>query len=315
MRANLGTISVSHPECALHLPFPGHPDRPERLAAALAGAVGTGFTAREASLGEDVALEAIRRVHDGSLARRLKEACGRAPGIFDSPDNPISRQTYRAAWRAVAAGVESVELVREGHAGVVWVAVRPPGHHARRDRAMGFCFFNTVAIAAAACLEAGLGPVAIVDFDVHHGNGTQEFFWRSSDVFYLSVHRRPFYPGSGGADEEGEGPGLGFTRNIPLAAGADDEVFCGALAVGLEDIHAALVPQVWLVSAGFDAHIADPVGGMTVTSGGFGKVGQLIAAAADESPVIAVLEGGYDPGAVEESVHEFLQGLVEAAAP
>ncbi len=254
-------------------------------------------------------LRAIGAVHDGSLAARLQEACRSAPGVFDSDDNPVSEGTYRAALAAVASAVAAAEEVGTGGAPRLWVPVRPPGHHALRERAMGFCFFNNAAIAAEELLALGIGPVAVVDFDVHHGNATQAHFWERGDVFYLSVHRYPAYPGTGAGDEVGSGAGRGMTRNYPLAAGADDEAYCGALAAGLEDVLSAMAPSAWVVSAGFDAHREDPLGGMAVTDSGFGTIGGLLNEAAGKSPVLAVLEGGYAPEALSRSVRSFLMAL------
>ncbi len=309
MRATSRLVVATHPDCALHRPFPGHPERPERLRAALAGGEGVAARALEVGIDEAAALRAIAAVHDAALASRLREACAAAPGVFDSDDNPISAGSYRAALAAVAATLAGVEEAGAGGADRVWVPVRPPGHHALRDRAMGFCFFNNAAIAAEELLALGLGPVAIVDFDVHHGNATQAHFWERGDVFYLSVHRYPAYPGTGAGDEVGAGPGRGFTRNYPLAAGAEDEAYCGALAAGLEDALAALHPAAWVVSAGFDAHREDPIGGMRVTDAGFGAIGAMVGEAAGKSPVLTVLEGGYAPEALARSVRSFLLGL------
>ena len=259
----------------------------------------------------DRALAAVARVHDAALARRLDAACrGSTPAVFDCADNSISAGTYRAAVAAVRTTLAAVDAVLEDRAPVAWAAVRPPGHHALRARAMGFCFFNNAAIAAEELLARGARSVAVVDIDVHHGNGTQEHFWARRDVFYLSLHRYPFYPGSGAADEIGGGEGRGFTRNFPLAAGADDDVYVAALAAGVEDVMRVTSPDAWVLSAGFDAHVADPLGGMAVTSVGFERVGRMLRAAAAGKPVVAVLEGGYQLTALVESVHAFLTGVV-----
>jgi acetoin utilization deacetylase AcuC-like enzyme len=300
---------VTHPLCLRHVPAPGHPERPARLTAALQGAQKAGWRQVEATFAEEKALAAVAQVHDGQLASRLAQACQRAPIFFDSADNPVSADTYLAALAAVACVLEGIEILQEGKAPAVFAAVRPPGHHATRSRAMGFCFFNNVAIAAERACQLGLGPVAIVDFDVHHGNGTQELFYSRSDVFYLSLHRYPFYPGTGTGEEIGSGQGLGFTRNFPLAAGADDDTFREALAYGLQELSKSLRPRLWLVSAGFDAHQLDPLGGMNVSTKGFWAMGQLLRQAAGESPILAVLEGGYHLQALEDSVAAFLRGL------
>jgi acetoin utilization deacetylase AcuC-like enzyme len=302
-------LVLTHADCGQHVPAPGHPERPARLEAALEGARLAGFTPEECELAEEEVLAAVGWVHDPQLAERLAAACGNAPTFFDSPDNPVSQGTYRAAVAAVGCALAGLQAIRQGRASRVFAALRPPGHHATRSRAMGFCFFNNVAVAAEAACRAGLAPVAVVDFDVHHGNGTQELFYHRDDVFYLSVHRYPFYPGTGGAQEIGVGRGKGFTRNFPLAAGADDATYLEALAAGLEELQKTLTPRVWLVSAGFDAHQWDPLGGMEVTTQGFGRIGALLHQVAGEAPVLAVLEGGYSLRALTEGVAAFCRNL------
>ncbi len=277
----------------------------------MAGARQAGARLAPAEIDDARVLAAVGRVHEDGLARRLAEACdGATPAVFDCPDNPISSGTYRAALAAVRVALAGVDAVVEGRARVAWANVRPPGHHALRARAMGFCFFNNAAIAAEELRARGARAVAVVDLDVHHGNGTQDHFWTRPDVFYLSLHRYPFYPGSGAGDEIGAGDGRGFTRNFPLAAGADDDVYLAALTAGVEDVMRITSPDAWVISAGFDAHVADPLGGMAVTSTGFEKMGRLLRDAAAGRPVVAVLEGGYQLAALAESVHAFLGGLV-----
>ena len=295
--------------------MPGHPERPQRLEAAVAGAAMAGAKPLDVEVDEQRALAAIGRVHDPGLAERLREACRRGPGLFDSPDNPISEGTFGAAVAAVAAALAAADALLDGRSECAWVPVRPPGHHALRNRAMGFCFFNNVAVTAEELLARGVGPVAIVDFDVHHGNGTQEHFWTRSDAYFLSLHHFPFYPGSGSADEIGAGEGRGFTRNVPLAGGADDAIYGEALGMGLDDLLRAVRPQAWLVSAGFDAHVDDPLGGMAVTEAGFAEFGRLIRGAAGSAPVLAVLEGGYRLDALRSSVQAFLEGLQDRVTP
>ncbi len=309
MRATATTVVATHRACLAHVPFPGHPERPERLAAAVQGAEAGGAAHIRVPVDEGSVLRALDRVHEPGLAGRLRDACDRAPAIFDSPDNPISDGTYRASVAAVACALAAADAVVRGDASSAFAAARPPGHHATRDRAMGFCFFNNAALAAEALLECGCGPVALVDFDVHHGNGSQAHFWERADVFYLSVHRYPFYPGSGAATEIGSGRGRGFTRNFPLAAGAGDDAYVGALAAGLEELLSTVRPGGWVVSAGFDAHRDDPLGGMDVTDAGFSAIGALLGEARLESPLVAVLEGGYNPEALRRSVRAFVMGL------
>jgi acetoin utilization deacetylase AcuC-like enzyme len=305
---------ATHEDCLLHEPFPGHPERPRRLQAALAGATLAGAERVPVSVNDDAVLEAVARVHSPTLAGRLREACKEAPRTFDCEDNPISAGTYRAAIAAVATCLAAADRVVTGSVRKIFAAVRPPGHHALRDRAMGFCYFNNAAIATEALLAAGIGPVAIVDLDAHHGNGTQQHFYARSDVFYLSLHCFPAFPGSGAGDETGSGDGAGFTRNLPLAAGAGDEIYREALVTGVTDLLAAMAPAVWVVSAGFDAHRDDPLGHMNVSDAGFFALGRVLSGMTGGSPLLALLEGGYDLKALQRSVCAFLSGLSGHAA-
>jgi len=309
MRATAQTHVATHDECSSHLPTPGHPERPERLRAAVEGASSAGAAALPVEIDEAKILAAVGRVHEAGYPGRLRDASARAPQIFDTPDNPVSSGSYRAALAAAGCSLAAADAVLAGDADTVFVAVRPPGHHAQHAKAMGYCFFNNVAVAAEELLARGCGPVAIVDFDVHHGNGTQDHFWERDDAFFLSVHRYPFYPGTGAGDEIGEGRGRGHTRNFPLASGADDETYTEAVAAGLEEILRMGAPRAWLISAGFDAHGDDPLGGMQVSDEGFGAIGKMLGQARRGSPLVAVLEGGYRPEALQRSVRAFLTGV------
>jgi len=264
---------------------------------------------------EDDTLGVVRWLHEEEYVRRFRTAVAAAPGQLDGPDTPVSQGTFRAA--ATAAGVAvraSMELVN-GRLDRAFLAIRPPGHHALPHRAMGFCFFNNAALAAEIVARAWQVPVLIVDFDVHHGNGTQAIFWERADVGYLSIHRHPFYPGTGTADETGSGRGAGTTRNIPLAEGAGDDLFASAVEAGLEELGGRLRPAVIVVSAGFDAHMDDPVGGLGVSEEGFRRIGQTLTQAAEAwagGRILALLEGGYHPGATARSATAWIEGLAGA---
>jgi acetoin utilization deacetylase AcuC-like enzyme len=195
--------------------------------------------------------------------------------------------------------------------------LRPPGHHATRDRGMGFCLLNNVAVGAAHALERGLKRVAIVDWDVHHGNGTQDIFWTDPRVLYISLHQAPFYPGTGARDEVGEGPGRGFTLNVPLSEGATSAVFHRAFERAIVPALRAFAPELVLISAGFDAHARDPLASMLVDESAYGSMAASLAGVAAESAggrIGLVLEGGYDLSAIELSLTASLRGLFGQAS-
>jgi acetoin utilization deacetylase AcuC-like enzyme len=300
------------PEVLRHDPGPLHPETAERLEAVVSALRTSGAAFGSPPIPERTGA-ALSRLHDGEYVRRFGEACRTAPpdtagvfSLFDSADNPISAGSFDAAFRCAALTLAAVDVVLSGRADTVFVAGRPPGHHALADTAMGFCFFNTVGVVARDLIVThGLSRVLIADFDVHHGNGTQHAFWEDGRVAYLSVHRFPFYPGTGAADEAGSGPGRGTTVNVPLPAGSGDARYAGAFAAALERLADRFRPEFILVSAGFDAHVRDPMGGMCVTTEGFSWMTRAlldVASTHAEGRIVSVLEGGYDLDALGASV-------------
>ena len=286
---------------------PHHPESAHRVEVVV-GALRRDGHRIEAPDAPERTLAAVERVHDAEYVRRFADLCKIAPedapgpfSLFDCPDNPISAATFEASLRAVSLTLAATDAVVAGRAASVFVAARPPGHHALQSRAMGFCFLNTIAIAAKDLIEHhGVARVLVADFDVHHGNGTQELFWEDGRVAYLSVHRYPFYPGTGAADEEGAGRGRGTTKNVPLPRGAGDTAYAGGFASALETLSERFRPEVVLVSAGFDAHGFDPIGGMRVSTEGFAWMTRALEDVAGTfagGRVVSLLEGGYDPAA------------------
>ena len=231
----------------------------------------------------------------------------------------MSSGSYEAALRAAGGVLEACERVLAGEWSNAFCAVRPPGHHAERDEAMGFCLFNNVALAAAALrARHGLARVAILDWDVHHGNGTQHLFERDGSVFYASLHQWPFYPGTGAADERGLGPGEGTTLNCPLAAGAGDAEWIGALEERVLPELAAFAPEFVLISAGFDAHRLDPLAGMRLSERAYAEMSARmleLAARSAQGRLVSVLEGGYHLSALASCVETHLAALTEHARP
>ena len=255
--------------------------------------------------------EELLRVHDAAHVDAMAATSGRA--VMLDADTFTSPESYEIARLAAGAVVQAVEHALDARE-TAFALVRPPGHHAERDKAMGFCLFNNVAVAAAAAIARGLSRVAVVDIDVHHGNGTQWMFYAEPKVLYVSTHQFPFYPGTGAADETGTGAGKGFTFNVPLAAGATDADYAAAYRTiaGVIDKYA---PELLLVSAGFDAHEDDPLASMRMTSAGYAAVVKSLADAAARAgcPMALVTEGGYDLAALRACVDASLTALQREA--
>jgi acetoin utilization deacetylase AcuC-like enzyme len=299
------------PRSADHLTPPGHPERVERFE--VMQVVVDEFRARGGAVvtPQPVTDDQLLRVHGAAYVARIRQTAGRATQL--DPDTYTSPLTVEAAMLAAGAAVQAVDRVLDGARGTRALAVvRPPGHHAERDKAMGFCVFNNIAIAAAHARARGLSRVAIVDYDVHHGNGTQWSFYTDPSVLFVSSHQFPFYPGTGAVDEIGSDAGRGFTVNLPVAAGATDADLERLYAQIALPILRQFKPELILLSAGFDAHQDDPLGGMRLTTGCFGRLTSAIAAAADEccqGRVVAVTEGGYDLKALADSLRVTIAAL------
>jgi acetoin utilization deacetylase AcuC-like enzyme len=297
-----------------HQTPPGHPERPER--AEVLDAVANRWRARglEVVAPNPATHEQLARVHDEAYLRLIASTSGRATKL--DPDTYTSPDSYEIALLAAGAAVDGVDWVMAGRDRVAVAMVRPPGHHAERSRAMGFCLYNNLAVAAEQARANGAGKVAIVDYDVHHGNGTQHSFERDPGVLYISTHQYPYYPGTGAADEVGEGAGRGFTVNLPLEAGAVDEDFQHAFASVVVPVVREFAPDLLLVSAGFDAHEDDPLGGMRLTTGAFAAMTAELHAIATEhcaGRLVVVTEGGYDLRALGGSLDAVIGTLQDPA--
>ena len=259
----------------------------------------------------------IHRNHSKDYIELIKRSCARGSGYLD-PDTAYSEGSYETALKAAGSLIKLVDMTLKKEITSGFAFVRPPGHHSLHDRAMGFCLFNNVAIAAKkAQAEFGIDKVMIIDFDVHHGNGTQDSFYDDDSVLYFSSHQYPYYPGTGGLKETGRGKGEGFTVNCPLGYGKTDGEFAAVYSYVLAPVLKAYKPGLVLVSAGFDAHMLDPIGGMQLTSKGYGMLAGIIGAAASVVgvPVVYVLEGGYSLEGQKESAAEVINVLKGEKAP
>jgi acetoin utilization deacetylase AcuC-like enzyme len=300
---------------AEHQPPPGHPERPERaevmdVIAARWRTRGTDVIAPRAATREQLA-----RVHDLDYLRRISETAGRALAL--DPDTYTSPESHEIALLAAGAAIDAVERVMAGSHRSALALVRPPGHHAERNRAMGFCLYNNVAAAAAHARTCGASKVAIVDYDVHHGNGTQHIFEPDANVLYVSTHQYPYYPGTGAVDEIGVGRGAGFTVNIPLESGAVDEDYQLVFSAVVIPVLLQFEPDLVIISAGFDAHAHDPLGGMRLSTPAFGAMTADLRDVAEEccrGRLVAVTEGGYDLEALAASMDSVIE-ILSAQAP
>ena len=290
-------------------------ESPERFPAALAGveeAARSGVPVERLPC-DPADEQALATVHDPAYLEAVREMSA-AGGGYLSPDTAVGAGSWEAASYASGAACSVVESALAGE--TAFAVARPPGHHAGRDYGMGFCLTNHAAVAAGHALSKGLEKVAILDWDVHHGNGTQDIFYGDDRVLYLSVHQSPFYPGTGQAGEAGEGDGLGFTANVPLPAGSGEDLYAAVFAGVFLPVLREFGPGLILVSAGFDAHKDDLLGGMALETGSFGRFAALITDLSREvgaAPTAFVLEGGYNLGALTESVAATMRGAGEEA--
>lgn len=249
--------------------------------------------------------------HSAEYLEQLHAWCVQGAGRVEA-DTVVSTGTWEAAMLGVGAACDAIERLARNEDKMAFCAIRPPGHHALRNAPMGFCVVNTVAVAARRAQAVGFQRVLIVDWDVHHGNGTQASFWTDPDIGFLSIHRDPFYPGTGKADERGEGAGLGTTLNIPVDAATPPNEFLRRMIDATERFADRIQPQLILVSAGFDAHAADPVGGLTLESEHYEEAGRWVSDLARRhcaGRLVSLLEGGYHLERMPESVDAHLQGL------
>ncbi|QMU56399.1 MAG: histone deacetylase [Candidatus Mycalebacterium zealandia] len=304
-------IFIDADVCKEHENGPMHPESPDRITALeslLSAASVSSFVERMAI--RDATPEQLMSVHNEDYVRAIQQTDGKPLSQLDQ-DTGAGGGSWRAAVRSAGAAICACDEALKG--GNAFAFCRPPGHHAERDRAMGFCLFNNVAVAAEFALsERSAERVMIVDWDVHHGNGTQNSFYGRGDVFYFSVHQHPAFPGTGSAEETGSGDGKGTTLNIPLAAEQTDEVYINIFQNQLAEAARSYKPDIILVSAGFDAHKADPLAGMSLSSECFGALAAEIQTLAGEiyggAPAF-FLEGGYDLWGLQTSVAEVLWAL------
>lgn len=306
---------VYHPDYLLHDTGPMHPERPERLKVLMAHLNEAGLLAELTLLEPRVAADHwIMRVHTQAYLEELADAARDAPTQLD-PDTHVSSESLRVAKLTTGGVFAAIDAVMAGQIRNAFVAARPPGHHALPDRAMGFCLINHVAVAALYVLERyDFERVLIVDWDVHHGNGTQDIFYADPRVLYFSTHQHPFYPGTGRSSETGAGEGLNTNINVPLPAGAGDEDIVRAFEEQLLPVAHTFAPQFVLVSAGFDAHRDDPLAHLALTENGYKAITQLVMTIAERHAkhrVVSVLEGGYNLHALARSVEAHVRALAD----
>jgi acetoin utilization deacetylase AcuC-like enzyme len=290
-------LLIASPRFEEHVTPPGHPERIERAhvfnTLAQRWAIRGGATAAP----RPASREQLERVHRGEYLDELQAAAGRA--VMLDPDTYTSPESVAIAALAAGAAVQAADHALDA-GDPAFALVRPPGHHAERDRAMGFCLYNNIAVAAAHALARGVERVAIVDIDVHHGNGTQWMFYDDPRVLYMSTHQYPFYPGTGAAGETGAGAGAGFTVNVPLEMGATDADYALVYSNAIVPILRQFAPRLMLISAGYDAHERDPLASMRVSTAGYAGIIRRLMKAAENTPIAFVTEGGYDLGALAE---------------
>jgi acetoin utilization deacetylase AcuC-like enzyme len=289
-----------------HIPPQGHPERPDRLRAVVRHLKECRVWDRCVPIPPTAASsEELRAVHTDAHLEYVRSVCQRGGGQLDEGDTHASRRSFEVALLAAGGVLRGIDAVAERRVANAFCIIRPPGHHAEADRPMGFCLFNNVAVGARyAQRRHGLKKVAILDWDVHHGNGTQHIFEEDSSVLYISLHQYPFYPGTGARSEKGTGAGEGFTLNIPLPAGTGEDRYLRAYDEEIVPALKAFSPDLLILSAGFDAHRDDPLAQMKLTDASYAAMTHKVH---DVAPVVSVLEGGYDLSALARSVEQHLR--------
>lgn len=307
---------IGHPDFQAHDTGQGHPERPARLAAIHQRLSDSGLDNDLVPLDPPLADETwIHRAHAAAHVENVRRRCEQGATCMEDYETMLCSASYDIARRGVGATFQAADAVASGDVDYAFCAVRPPGHHAEYDRSMGFCLFNNVVVAARYLQEThDVERVLIIDWDVHHGNGTQHILETDPTVFYFSIHQYPHYPGTGAAEERGRGEGEGSTLNVPVGIGAGDDDYFRAFDELLAPAMDAFQPQFVIVSAGFDAHIRDPLSMTHVTEEGYGALTERVLSIAEsyaDKRLISVLEGGYDLEGLSSSVESHLRILLD----
>ena len=309
--AAAGVWLYSHPQCLQHQPGAGHPESPQRLQVVLSALHGRFGSQLPIHQPQAARLELLRQTHHPRLVEQIQQLRPTGGVALIDGDTLISAGSWEAALLAAGAGVDAVDAILDGRCRRAFCAVRPPGHHATPTQAMGFCLFNNIAVAARHARNRGIERIAIADFDVHHGNGTQDIFWSDPSVSYFSSHQSPLYPGTGDPHETGRGN----IHNAVLKSGSGSIEFRAAWSQELLPAMRALAPQWVMISAGFDAHYLDPLAGLAVTTEDFHWLTGELCRIADDSAdgrVISMLEGGYSLSALSACAVTHVEALMES---
>jgi acetoin utilization deacetylase AcuC-like enzyme len=308
----MAPVFLAHPSSLEH-DTGGHPEQPARITAIERELAGRGWLGYKRVASPAVSREVLTAVHPEAYVASIERACASGGGHLDM-DTIVSRGSFEAALHACGGAVRMAELLVSGSVGRAFAAHRPPGHHALRTRAMGFCLFGTVAVAAQYALDRlGLSRVLVLDWDVHHGNGTNDIFHESEQVLFVSIHQSPLYPGTGPSSDVGSGAGRGFTVNLPVPPGSGDEAYASLVDHVVVPLARSFSPELVLISAGYDAHDEDPLADCRVTEEGFAALARSMSAVSSELdvPLGCVLEGGYALGPLARSVAATMEALVE----